>query len=378
MAPLNISYFALAGEAAVFDWQANAVTERRPLGDFWSGLPDEFAGTIDTAVDLGAGGLYVFRGPAYLRIRIADGQVDQGYPLPIVDMWHGVDFDAIDAAMNWGDGKLYFFRGSRYARYDIAADRQDPGYPKEVSAGWKGVDPGWTAGGLDGAVNTGSGRAYLFRGDEYVALDWHTKSQVPGYPLEVAGQWPGVTGPVEAAWSLAAGPPPAGAATAGAAEFYDRYHGFAEPGATQLGVPVLVTLGQAALESDWGRSAPGNNFFGIKAKADDPEETRQLLRTREVLRRPDATFPEVLSVTPRPDGTFEYIVRDWFRRYPSPEESFTHHARFLRDNARYAAAFDHSEDPYAFARAVAAAGYATDPRYPDVLATRMRQIEASH
>ncbi|MER5278574.1 hemopexin repeat-containing protein [Streptomyces sp. NPDC002809] len=378
MEPLNTSYFASAGQVAVFDWQANTVTESRPLGGFWGGLPSEFAAGIDAAVDLGTGLLYVFRGPSYVRIPIAGGQVDEGYPLPFAGMWPGVGFDAIDAAMNWGDGKLYFFRGSQYARYDIAADRQDPGYPKEVSAGWQGVDPGWVAGGVDGAVNTGSGRAYLFKGGEYVALDWNTKSQVPGYPLAVADQWPGVVAPVEAAWSLAAGRPAGGTATTGAADFYDRYHAFAEPGEAQLGVPALTTLGQAALESDWGRSAPGNNFFGIKAKAADPEDTRQLLRTREVLRRPDATFPEVVSVTPRPDGTFEYIVRDWFRRYASPEESFTHHAHFLRDNTRYAAAFDHSDDPYAFARAVAAAGYATDPHYSDVLAARMRQIEAGH
>ncbi len=377
MAPLSTSYFSSAGEVAVFDWPANTVVGRRPLTDVWSGLPAEFSAGVDAAVDLGAGMLYVFRGPAYVRIPTATDQVDEGYPLPIAGMWPGLVFDTVDAAMNWGDGKVYFFRGAQYARYDIAADRQDPGYPKDVSVGWRGVDPAWAAGGIHGAVNTGTGRAYLFQGAEYVALDWHAKAQLPGYPLPVADHWPGVMGPVEAAWTHAAPAPAGGPATAGAADFYHRYHAFAEPGEAHLGVPVLVTLGQAALESDWGRSAPGNNFFGIKAKATDPEESRQLLRTREVLRRPDATFPEVISVTPLPDGSFEYVVRDWFRRYASPEESFTHHARFLRDNSRYAAAFDHSDDPYAFARAVAAAGYATDPRYADILTGRMRELEAS-
>lgn len=60
----------------------------------------------------------------------------------------------------------------------------------------------------------------------------------------------------------------------------------------------------------------------------------------------------------------------------TPEESFTAHGHFLRNNNRYAAAFQHS-DPYAFAWAVADAQYATDPRYYDVLAKPMRDIEAS-
>ncbi len=30
------------------------------------------------------------------------------------------------------------------------------------------------------------------------------------------------------------------------------------------GVPASVSLAQAALESGWGRHAPGHNFFGIK------------------------------------------------------------------------------------------------------------------
>jgi flagellum-specific peptidoglycan hydrolase FlgJ len=142
-------------------------------------------------------------------------------------------------------------------------------------------------------------------------------------------------------------------------------------------VPVLVTLGQAALESNWGRSAPGNNFFGIRARESDPPETRQLLRTREVLSRPDVQFPEVISVTPRPDGRHDYVVRAWFRAYPSPAEAFEAHGRFLRDNHRYAAAFEHLDDPYAFARAVADAGYATAPNYYEILAVRMRELAAS-
>jgi len=142
------------------------------------------------------------------------------------------------------------------------------------------------------------------------------------------------------------------------------------------GVPALVTLGQAALESGWGKHAPRFNFFGIKAKATDPESSRQLLRTREVLSRRNGKFPEVISITPRPDGKFEYVVRDWFRAYPDAATAFNAHGEFLVRNKRYAKAFLVAHDPYAFAAEVARAGYATDPSYERVLRGVMQKIEA--
>ena len=141
------------------------------------------------------------------------------------------------------------------------------------------------------------------------------------------------------------------------------------------GVPALVTLGQAALESGWGKSAPRFNFFGIKARASDPESTRQLLRTREVMSRPDAKFPEVISVTPRADGKYDYVVKDWFRAYPDAATAFDAHGAFLVNNKRYAKAFNFKDDPYAFADEVARAGYATGPDYASQLKAVMRMIE---
>jgi len=160
------------------------------------------------------------------------------------------------------------------------------------------------------------------------------------------------------------------------AAFYAKYHELAEKSEKETGVPALVTLGQAALESGWGKSAPGNMFFGVKAKASDPPESRQLLKTREVLSRPDVKFPEVISVTKRPDGKYDYVVRDWFRKYSSAEGSFTDHGKFFRNNARYKKAFEHSDDPYAFAQAIADAGYATATNYAGSLKAMMRLFES--
>jgi hypothetical protein len=42
--------------------------------------------------------------------------------------------------VNWGNGKAYFFKGSQYIRYDIKADKADPGYPKTVDNNtWPGI-----------------------------------------------------------------------------------------------------------------------------------------------------------------------------------------------------------------------------------------------
>ncbi len=41
--------------------------------------------------------------------------------------------------MTWNNGKAYFFRGSEYMRYDMAADAVDTGYPKLIASGWPGL-----------------------------------------------------------------------------------------------------------------------------------------------------------------------------------------------------------------------------------------------
>jgi peptidoglycan hydrolase-like protein with peptidoglycan-binding domain len=160
-------------------------------------------------------------------------------------------------------------------------------------------------------------------------------------------------------------------------QFIAAYGAFAKASQAKNRVPALVTLGQAATESGWGESAPRFNFFGIKAKETDPEHTRQLLRTREVFARSDVKIPRIVSVTPRPDGRYTYVVDAWFRAYPDAATAFNAHGEFLVRNKRYAKAFTLADDPYAFADEVVRAGYATDPSYKRVLTSVMRMIEAA-
>ena len=178
----------------------------------------------------------------------------------------------------------------------------------------------------------------------------------------------GSTAPAPTARPLAA---PSGALSPSA--FIARYGSMARSAAAATGVPALVTLGQAALESGWGRGAAGNNFFGVKARS--WESDKMLRTTYEVLSSPNAAdFPEILSVTRRADGRYTYQVRDWFRTYSSAEESFVQHNQLLQ-GSRYRTAFRYAADPYRFASAVAAAGYATDPSYTRKLHDVMRLIE---
>lgn len=158
-------------------------------------------------------------------------------------------------------------------------------------------------------------------------------------------------------------------------EFVKAYYSFARQTEAKTGIDARFTLAQAALETGWGASAPGNMFFGVKASKDTPAGKKQLLRTREVLSNPNAIFPEIISVTPRKDGKYDYVVRDWFRKYDTPEESFTGHAQFFFANKRYAKALTVKNDPYAFADEIAKAGYATDPNYAASLKSIIKTID---
>jgi flagellum-specific peptidoglycan hydrolase FlgJ len=135
--------------------------------------------------------------------------------------------------------------------------------------------------------------------------------------------------------------------------FFAMAVGPAQASQAETGVPASVTLAQAILESGWGDNHLGDayNYFGIKAQ---PGEPSVMERTREV------------------EGGKSVYVEAAFRRFASVEECFAAHGHFLRDNPRYAKAFE-TTDGESFARAIAAAGYATDPKYADLLAQIIRE-----
>ncbi len=161
-------------------------------------------------------------------------------------------------------------------------------------------------------------------------------------------------------------------------EFVNKYKPYAENTEAKTGINAKFILAQSALETGWGKSAPGNMMFGVKAGKNTPADKRQLVTTREVLSRPDYQFPEVISVTKRSDGKYTYKVKDWFRKYDTPEESFTDHANFYLSNKRYAKALEVREDPVLFAEEISKAGYATDPNYAKTLKAVISTVKRNY
>lgn len=154
-----------------------------------------------------------------------------------------------------------------------------------------------------------------------------------------------------------------------AKDFISAFYPFAIKTEEKTGISAVFILAQAALESGWGEAAPGNMFFGVK-DTDGLNGNEQLLRTTEYSRRADLKFPEIISIEPvirNGKKYFKYRVKDYFRKYNSPEECFSDHAAFFFKNPRYKSALAVAHDPVEMARQVAKAGYATDLQYEEKL-----------
>lgn len=125
--------------------------------------------------------------------------------------------------------------------------------------------------------------------------------------------------------------------------YIERYKGIAIEEMNRYGIPASIKLAQALLESGNGNSylaVNANNHFGIKCGGSWTGK----------------------SVT-RPDDA----VNDCFRVYNDPEQSFKDHSQFLL-RKRYENLFTLKKDDYkGWARGLKQAGYATNPRYPELL-----------
>ena len=109
----------------------------------------------------------------------------------------------------------------------------------------------------------------------------------------------------------------------------------------QIGVDPRIILAQAAQETGWGRSAPGNNYFGIKSHGKGGGQT---FTTHEVI-----------------NGK-RVKMQDSFRSFNDPADSVAGYADFLTSNKRYRPMLGAKglEEQVA---ALGRSGYATDPNY---------------
>lgn len=151
---------------------------------------------------------------------------------------------------------------------------------------------------------------------------------------------------------------PAAASSTGSVhqDFVDRFRDAAAAAAAASGLPLKVLMGQAALESGWGKrevrdsqGAGSFNLFGIKAGASWNGPTV------------DAVTTEVVN------GVAQKVVQK-FRAYASYAESFADYAKLIVDNPRYEKAVQAAGDTDKFAREMGKSGYATDPAYGAKLA----------
>jgi hypothetical protein len=143
--------------------------------------------------------------------------------------------------------------------------------------------------------------------------------------------------------------------------FLDTAGGAARSVAARTGVPASITVAQAILESDWGRSAlarEANNYFGIKAIGSLGSDGVVWMATSEY--DPSGELYQTLSA---------------FRAYKSLTDSMSDYDRLLVTDSRYSAVMQATNDPKQFAALLVQAGYSTDPTYADKLVALMDRYD---
>lgn len=120
----------------------------------------------------------------------------------------------------------------------------------------------------------------------------------------------------------------------------------------RTGVDPRIIVAQAAQETGWGKSAPGNNYFGIKSHGQSGGNS--------------------LMTTEYVDGS-PVQVRDSFRGYNSPADSVRGYGDFILQNPRYKPLRE-AQGLDAQLAALGASGYATDPNYANSVGAIARGI----
>jgi flagellar protein FlgJ len=143
--------------------------------------------------------------------------------------------------------------------------------------------------------------------------------------------------------------------------FQEKLSAHAEEASRATGIPAKFMLGQAALESGWGKreikgrdGTNSNNLFGIKASADWKGKVVEATTTEYV------------------NGKAQTKV-ERFRAYDSYSDSFKDYAKLLASNPRYEKVMASAGDASSFAQGLQKAGYATDPNYANKLTSIIKR-----
>jgi LysM repeat protein len=135
-------------------------------------------------------------------------------------------------------------------------------------------------------------------------------------------------------------------------EYIEQYKDLAIREMKRMGVPAAITLAQGLLETESGNSSllkKSNNHFGIKCKSNW----------------------NGIGVSHDDDA-----IGECFRTYKDAEESYRDHSNFLRSSNRYALLFKLAPTDYVgWAKGLRKAGYATNPKYPDILIKNIEKYD---
>jgi flagellar protein FlgJ len=145
-------------------------------------------------------------------------------------------------------------------------------------------------------------------------------------------------------------------------DFVKKLMPHAEKASSATGIPAHLMVGQAALESGWGRreikmadGTNSHNLFGIKAGANWNGKVAEVMTTEYH------------------NGVANKQVEK-FRAYDSYAEGFKDYASTLSSNPRYADVLKQGDSAQGFATALQQAGYATDPHYADKLSKVINSV----
>jgi flagellar protein FlgJ len=152
------------------------------------------------------------------------------------------------------------------------------------------------------------------------------------------------------------------------AEFQARLMPHAQAASRITGIPAQFMLGQAALETGWGKreiraadGTPSHNLFGVKAGSNWKGAVVEAVTTEYVNGVPQKSVEK-------------------FRAYDSYADAFRDYANLLRSNPRYAGVMAQAAqglDADGFAHGLQRAGYATDPNYADKLSRIIKTTQWS-
>jgi flagellar protein FlgJ len=211
------------------------------------------------------------------------------------------------------------------------------------------------------ALDGGSGS-----GLQSAGLEGYVKAPAPGFDGRSADEMLRTPGAMLDKLHFAGGAEGASASGRGSRAphvraFQDKLAVHAEAAEKATGIPAKFMLGQAALESGWGkrqiRNADGStthNLFGIKAGPGWKGKVATAVTTEYVNGVPRAKVEK-------------------FRAYSSYEEAFKDYAKLLSNNPRYEKVVANAKDPASFAQGLQRAGYATDPFYASKLTRIIKQ-----